>query len=260
MRCPSCRLLYVNPQPDPRAVREFFSSQYIPDDRLLQANFDAWRRDALAREAAFIRQWAPSGRMVDVGCAGGVFLSCFEPGYDRHGIELSTRAVEVARRRFGLTVHQGTLGDAPFAEGTFDLVTILDTFIYLPDPRGDLARVRRLLRPGGCLAIELPGYWWRLVRCHGPLSLALRGGWSTMNPDCFLFFYAPRPFARLLALEGFTLVAVHQENTPARPGRLLSSANRVYMALSRTAARITAGRALLAPKILYVARRDASRP
>jgi len=51
----------------------------------------------------------------------------------------------------------GTIHDAAFADESFDLVTMIDMLYYLDDPRADLDRVVRLLKPGGCLAIEVTG-------------------------------------------------------------------------------------------------------
>ena len=41
--------------------------------------------------------------------------------------------------------------ELPFADDSFDVVTCLEALEFLPDPRGALAEMCRVLRPGGTL-------------------------------------------------------------------------------------------------------------
>jgi len=54
------------------------------------------------------------------------------------------------------------VGDAlrlPFADGTFDRVICAEVLEHVPDDRGAMAEIARVLRPGGTAAVTVPRFW-----------------------------------------------------------------------------------------------------
>lgn len=99
----------------------------------------------------------PPGRLLDVGCADGHFLRrARDAGWEVAGLEASEAAGRAARERHDLEVVTALLGEDPLPDASFDLVTMWDVFEHLPDPRGALARIRVLLRPGGTVFLRVP--------------------------------------------------------------------------------------------------------
>jgi ubiquinone/menaquinone biosynthesis C-methylase UbiE len=101
--------------------------------------------------------------ILDVGCGGGRTIeklaAAASPG-KVHGIDHSADAVAWARRhnrvaaaRGQVAIEQASVSQLPFADGTFDLVTAIETHFWWPDLAGDLKEVRRVVKPGGRLAI-----------------------------------------------------------------------------------------------------------
>ena len=78
------------------------------------------------------------------------------------GIDPSEQACAVARSR-GVEAVVATLESAPFAPQSFDVVLMNHSLEHVTDPRRDLARVFRLLRPGGLLLVAVPNFasWQR---------------------------------------------------------------------------------------------------
>ena len=55
------------------------------------------------------------GRLLDVGCGNGLFLEKMRNlGWEVVGVETDEKAVEVARKRFGLDIYHGTLEQVNF--------------------------------------------------------------------------------------------------------------------------------------------------
>jgi SAM-dependent methyltransferase len=145
-------------------------------------------------------------RLLDYGCGWGFVLTVArERGWEPYGLEpLPGRAV-YARARSGGTVVCDILRDDTFPPCFFDAVTAFQVFEHLPDPARELARLHRLLKPGGLILIEVPTIDTWSVRLLGPRH-------RHFVPDHLTFFSA-RTLAVLLETRGFrTLNARH----PAR--------------------------------------------
>lgn len=104
----------------------------------------------------FERLQGGPGRLLDVGCANGVFVWLAQKrGWQAEGLEPSAFAAEWGRKQFGVTIHEQTLADF-HPEHEFDLLTMWDTLEHLPEPRETLKRCFQRLRPGGRLGLLTP--------------------------------------------------------------------------------------------------------
>jgi len=93
----------------------------------------------------------PEGaRVLDAGCGEGVLVEEYRRrGLGIEGLDLNYESDFVRR---------GDVRSMPFADGSFDLVLLLDVLEHLEfrdQPRA-LAEVHRTLRPGGLLALSTP--------------------------------------------------------------------------------------------------------
>jgi SAM-dependent methyltransferase len=97
-------------------------------------------------------------RSLDVGCGIGIMLKYMELfGFEAHGVEISTWAVDYARRELGLqNIRCGTIFDAAFPSSNFSLVTLVHVLEHLDDPVPTLREIFRLITPGGYLYVEVP--------------------------------------------------------------------------------------------------------
>ena len=95
-----------------------------------------------ARRAKLVARGLQSGASVlDIACGdGGLGRALLELGFDYHGVDASTRMVEVARRMLGDRVAQGTFDYEPPAP--VDVTTIFRSLYLVPDRRVFLERVR----------------------------------------------------------------------------------------------------------------------
>jgi demethylmenaquinone methyltransferase/2-methoxy-6-polyprenyl-1,4-benzoquinol methylase len=113
----------------------------------------AWRR--LAAEAA---QVAPGDSALDVACGTGDLTAMLaRRGAARVvGLDFCRPMLDLARRKFPRRRIEWVLGDAmdlPFAERTFDAVTIAFGLRNLLDRPRALGEFLRVLRPGGRLVV-----------------------------------------------------------------------------------------------------------
>ncbi len=112
--------------------------------------------------------------ILDIGSGvGGFVAGCRQLGYSAFGVEPDrigasrgqVTAIQIASRRVSANVFAAGLGEAlPFADNSFDLVTLNQVVEHVRDPLTVLREAVRVLRPGGALYVACPNY----LRFHEP--------------------------------------------------------------------------------------------
>jgi ubiquinone/menaquinone biosynthesis C-methylase UbiE len=93
-------------------------------------------------------------RVLEVGCGTGHWLALLPAGGVRCGLDPSAGMLDKARQRGGaLSLVRGTAERLPFGQGTFDLVFCVHALHHFDDPAAFVHQARRVIRPGGALAI-----------------------------------------------------------------------------------------------------------
>jgi demethylmenaquinone methyltransferase / 2-methoxy-6-polyprenyl-1,4-benzoquinol methylase len=153
-----------------RQVREMFSRiapRYDLLNHLLSLRFDVWWRKRLARRFARILR-RPESRILDLCCGtGDLALALANAPIDPAAsgpaslvgcdfahpmlVRANEKAATSARRR--LQFVEADALSLPFAGATFDLVTTAFGFRNLANYAAGLKELRRILVPGGSLAI-----------------------------------------------------------------------------------------------------------
>jgi ubiquinone/menaquinone biosynthesis C-methylase UbiE len=94
-------------------------------------------------------------RILEAGCGTGRWLAALRPlGSRLYGLDLSAGMLERAQQRKGLRrLVRGRAGCLPFPAAEFDLVYCVNAIHHFESPRDFVFEARRLLRPGGALAV-----------------------------------------------------------------------------------------------------------
>jgi SAM-dependent methyltransferase len=120
--------------------------------------------DVRAAWARLVLPLMPAAKttVVDLGCGtGSLAVLLAEAGHDVCGIDLSTRMLDVARKKAaGLPVdfRHGDAADPPRTQ-TYDVVLVRHVLWAMPDPKGALGKWIQLLNPQGRL-ILIEGRWF----------------------------------------------------------------------------------------------------
>ena len=122
-----------------------------------------WYRALHARLLDALRE--VRGEVLDAGCGTGGLLgrlgAC--PGIARVGLEWDAAAARRATEKSGAPVACGSVNALPFADARFDAAIVADVLCHRAvEPAPALAELRRVLRPGGCLVVNMPAYGWLL--------------------------------------------------------------------------------------------------
>ncbi|HKP36175.1 MAG TPA: bifunctional demethylmenaquinone methyltransferase/2-methoxy-6-polyprenyl-1,4-benzoquinol methylase UbiE [Pyrinomonadaceae bacterium] len=145
------------PEDHARRVREMFARiapRYDLLNHLLSGNIDKrWRRKTIRKLSPLI---PPKSRVLDVACGtGDLSIEIFEDtGAEVVGLDFCRPMLELARQKTQrIDFVEGDALGLPFADQTFDAVTIGFGLRNLANVESGLNELRRVLRPGGRAAI-----------------------------------------------------------------------------------------------------------
>ncbi|GAA0936728.1 methyltransferase domain-containing protein [Kribbella koreensis] len=102
---------------------------------------------------------------VDVGCGDGTAVAALTHAHVKAiGIDPDPEVIAVAGRRTpGAVFHVAHSGDLPLEDESVDGYRAANVFHLLPDPLPTLAEARRVLRPGGRIALIGQDYGFLLL-------------------------------------------------------------------------------------------------
>ncbi len=145
-----------------RAMFDRIAPVYDRMNRLMTGGLDRRWRDATARRVV-----QPGDSVLDAACGtGDLALADLRAGAARVvGVDFSERMLErAARKSSEIEWVQGDLCQLPFSDGAFQAVTIGFGLRNVADSEGALRELRRVLAPGGRLAVL------EITRARGPLA------------------------------------------------------------------------------------------
>lgn len=143
-------------------VRSMFgrvAPRYDLANHLLSANIDRyWRNRTVARVRDFLKR--RDTRVLDLACGTGDLLIALEHAAGRSLIGsdfchpmLTGAQAKLQRGRLHSALLESDALALPFADSSLDLITIAFGYRNLANYRAGLFEMRRVLRPGGALAI-----------------------------------------------------------------------------------------------------------
>lgn len=153
--------------------------------------------------------------VLDAGCGPGTITQGIAehvlPGrvtaIDRDPAQVAhaTRLAE-GREQTNVRFTTASVYDLPFADASFDLAFSHALFEHLSDPRGALAELRRVLRPGGMVALCSPDWDAFEMRAATPEAGEALSAYRDLQEECGGDLRAGGRLADWLHESGFGLV------------------------------------------------------
>ena len=114
VKCIYCSLVYQNPQPDFKNLRQRYSEEYFNYELENEENFYRLMRLGLKDISFFnIANSVPNREFLDIGCATGRLLEYMRSqNWKVQGVDLTPQSASYGRKRRKIEIFSGTLEEA----------------------------------------------------------------------------------------------------------------------------------------------------
>jgi 2-polyprenyl-3-methyl-5-hydroxy-6-metoxy-1,4-benzoquinol methylase len=222
VRCHACGLYYVGERRSNLAFGCDAAS--ATTERIRDANrdlknlsLDEEHRLALLNAKTrlnLIRQYRPTGRLLEVGCARGDFLRVAREHFSVTGVEPNQ---ELARDALPIApIFQGLVEHCP--DSGFDVAVSFHVIEHTDSPRRFLSAMVDRLRPGGLAVIETPNI-------HSFPYRLLKSRWRQFIPEHY-FFFDEATMTRLMESSGLKVERLGRIGKYASPLLILNRLSR----------------------------------
>jgi len=206
IKCTNCGLMITVPQPKPSDIGKYYkSSQYVShatkNSGIESYIYNLIRKITLLSKTSLIKKYASGNRLLDLGCATGVFLDHSQKyGYNVQGIEPDENAREYACQKFGISVHD-TSYLPHLSPKSFDIITMWHVLEHVGDLNERMDHVNKLLTDEGTVFIALPN----------PSSYDAqfyKKFWAAYDVPRHLYHFTQDSFTRLMYKHSLRIVKV----------------------------------------------------
>lgn len=204
VQCSSCGLVYTTPRLKKEELELFYSKEYFHSEDSAVTGYDNYVSDRAMVEKTFNKRleriesnWLPEkGKVLDVGCATGFFLSVARSrGWQVDGVEISKFCCDYALKNSNLKINQGFFTHINLPSD-FKLVTMWDYLEHSTTPDKDIKRAAELLVPGGYIAVATPDF--------GSIPAKIfRHKWMGFKTHEHFYYFTKKDLERMFREAGF---------------------------------------------------------
>lgn len=190
-----------------RGLVECTQCSLVRTDKFKRPNYRQYHRDEdyASRETQFKNIFrkrfnlvgkyiSKPGRVLDIGASTGLMLDIFrENGWETWGVEPSA-SFKVARMK-GHRMVKARFEKAKVPVDYFEAVVLNHTLEHMNDPVGVMRKVRRGLRKGGIVLVDVPNF--------GAFSRKMLGAkWPYILPDEHLYQFTTKSLGKIFEKAG----------------------------------------------------------
>jgi 2-polyprenyl-3-methyl-5-hydroxy-6-metoxy-1,4-benzoquinol methylase len=164
--CKKCGIVYL--KPEQQDLKDFYTEDYrklytpvIGKALNSQELFDTCLPYQENRINELKHALGPTKKLLDVGCASGAFLHAVKGHVlECIGMEFNLDNAHFVNEILGIKVYTERIEEVDLPQEYFDIATAFQVLEHVDDPLKFLARIHKLLKPGG-------GPMYRGPKCPG---------------------------------------------------------------------------------------------
>lgn len=221
--CGQCGFVYINPRPSISEIGKFYPEHYqFKEGKEEAPGFaarleKAYRHHQLQTEIARMKKyiWKYPARILDIGSGTGDRLELFKKaGCEVYGVESSEQAI-YAQKHFNVPVFR-TIEEGAFPDNHFDIITMYNVLEHVHQPRAVLKEIRRIIKQGGVLVLEVPNNRSWQAKWFG-------SRWAAVDVPRDLYYYNVETLTRLLGECGLQVQTIDYKTNFWHPPTMVIS-------------------------------------
>ena len=170
-------------------LKDLYSRSYFGDERLNKLRAVMYLQE-IERIKKHFDFFPGGGRILDIGCGRGEFLSLFDNTWEKYGIEISDYAREVSNKN-------GIITDFKLQDNFFDIIVFRGTIQHIPDPVHKIEEAYYWLKKeGGVVFLSTPNTNSIVYRLFRELPM--------INPQFNFLLPSDKMIEQILSNFGFT--------------------------------------------------------
>ena len=208
VKCKSCGLLYLNPQPADQAIIEAYAPDYYSA---------GWGKDATENKFRLkeVERFKKGAKLLDVGCGLGVFLQLAKQnGWQVSGTELSEFAAKHANEKLNIECFLGSLENLGLPPSSYDVITFWHVIEHMRHPLETLQRAHNLLTKKGMIFLATPNDNFCGMRNKEHRAIVNR---NLVEKERHLYFFTPRLLKKMMEKAGFEVVDITVDFNKGKP-------------------------------------------
>lgn len=209
--CDKCSLVYINPVLEENKLWEFYNSEALDYmQNVILKNTSSQRKQKIhIPRAEIIKDIAPNGRLLEIGCSVGYFLEAAKEvgNWELYGVELNKKSAAYVRENLDIMVFNDFVENLDIDEETFNVVVSFEVIEHTINPLDVLKKAYKILKKDGYFFVSTPnieGFDFKVLGKHN----------RSFSPPGHLVYFTPTTFVDILNRAGFKDVKVQT------PGKL----------------------------------------
>ncbi len=200
VKCLNCGLVWINPLPTTEELNQFYTKYY--QYRVSEIKLSEQRKIMYQLDKNWLEQFIRKGKLLDIGCSDGSFLSYFNHEWEKYGVEIGGDAVRQANSR-GINVIEGSAKEALNFGKKFDCVMLRGTIEHFKNPLEAIEIVSKLISSGGYL------FFTATPDVDSFSAQLYKEKWNQFVPPAHLFYFSIKTLTKLVEKFNFEKVAEH---------------------------------------------------
>jgi SAM-dependent methyltransferase len=201
VQCRQCGFVWADLTISENELKELYADNYFFGGEYRNyLEEEAPLRKDFKRNLGILLKFSKGGRLLELGSAYGFFLDMARSHFGEvSGVDMNPQASDYAKKTFGLDVRSGDFLEAKLPENNYETIVSWATLEHLQAPDQYVAKINKLLKPGGVFAFTTCDRDSFVPKLRGPK-------WRLIHPPTHVSYYSRATLERLLTRFGFDVI------------------------------------------------------